>query len=800
MDFALLWIKIHRIWVTRLRTLSISFRPCLKKLRPALMWNYVRFFFRKIKIQKEYAALNFVGLTLGMACFIFVFLWVKYEHSYDRFHDKQDRIFLVLADQGSKAATADSSLLLGPALKKRFKEIEEFCRIRFKNASLIGTRYHEQKFYLADSTFFQIFTFPFVRGNPKTALSELNAIVITEETAARYFGDKNPLGQTLHVRQFDEEFKVTGVVKDIPLNSHIRFDLVARIEWMGKALLESKEPACFTYLLLRPEVSQEELDQKIRTQTLGLHPLTGVHRDGWDEDRSSRQIYFYLALAVIIWALAGLNFIILSTARFIKNAREVGIRKVSGASRPQILIQHVLESILFSFLALLPALLIVQLTLPFFNSFFGKGLSLVSPTNRFLLLELAGMVLAAGILAGFHPTVILSSVRPHRVLKGSFSMNIEGFRLKKILITFQFSVAIGLILCSFIVFKQLRLIREKGLGFSQNSIVVVPNQIPYEEFKEELIKDTNIVNITAASSRPLQVRDEVIIRLIGEPQDVSFSSTFQMIDFDFFETFEMEIIEGRNFSKYDAWDWKRTCIVNESFAQKLGAVSPVGKKIYFDHPMLPEDLKEVEIMGVVKDYHPYSMHQTVSPFVFRFYPPAHYQVFIKIRPGTIKQTLPLIEQAFKKFNPPFPFYFEFLEDTFGNLYQTETLMGWLFNAFAFSAVLISCIGLFGLASYSAEHKTREIGIRKIFGASLPGLVFRMSREMTSCVLLANIIAWPVVYLMMKKWLENYVFQTNLGLGIFLVSGLFTLFLALLTAGSKIIKIAEANPSDALKYE
>jgi putative ABC transport system permease protein len=775
------------------------------------MWNHVQFFFRKIKMHKKYAVLNLVGLTLGMACFIFVFLWVRYEHNYDRFHDKRDRIFLVLANQGSKEATADSSLCLGPALKKRFKEIEKFCRIRFKNASLIGTRYHEQKFYLADSTFFQIFTFPFVRGDPKTALSELNAIVMTEETAARYFGDENPLGRILHVRQFDEEFKVTGVVKNIPLNSHIRFDLVARIEWMGKALLESKEPACFTYLLLRPEVSQEEFNQKIQLflqkrlnpesiQALRFHPLTGIHRDGLDEDRSSRQIYFYLALAVIIWALAGLNFIILSTGRFIKNAREAGIRKVTGASRSQIVIQHVLESILFPCLALLPALLLVQLTLPFFNNFFGKGLSLMSGNSRFLLLELAGMVLAAGILAGFYPAVILSSVRPHRVLKGSFSLNIEGFRLKKILITFQFSVAIGLILCSFIVFKQLRLIREKGLGFSKNSIVVVPNQIPYEEFKDELIKDANIVNITAASSRPLQVRDEALIRLIGEPQDVSLPSTFQMIDFDFFETFEMEIIEGRNFSKYDTYDWKRTCIVNESFARKLGAASPLGKKLYFDHPMLLEEDKEVEIIGVVKDYHPYSMHQTVTPFVFRVYPPAHYQIFIKIRPGAIKQTLPLIEQTFKKFNPPFPLYFEFLEDTFGDLYRSETLMGWIFNAFAFSAVLISCIGLFGLASYSAEHKTREIGIRKIFGASVPGLVFRLSREMTSCVLLANIIAWPVVYLMMKKWLENYVFRTNLGLGIFLVSGLFTLFLALLTAGSKIIKIAEANPSDALKYE
>lgn len=797
--------------MTRLRKLFISSSHCLKKLRPDLLWNHVRFFFRKIKMQKEYAALNLAGLTLGMACFIFVFIWVKYEHSYDRFHDKRDRIFLVLADQDPQETTPNSSLLLGPALKKRFKEIEKFCRIRFKNASLIGTRYHEQRFYLADSTLFQIFTFPFVRGDPKTALSELNAIVITEETAARYFGDKNPLGQTLHVRQFDEEFKVTGVVKNIPQNSHIRFDLVARIDWLGKAMLESKEPACFTYLLLRPEVSQKELNQRLQLflqnhlnpesiQTLHLHPLTGVHRVGLDEDRSSRQIYFYLALSVIIWVLASLNFIILSTARFIKNAREAGIRKVSGASRSQIVIQHVLESILFSCLALLPALLLVQLTPPFFNSFFGKGLSLVSGTNRYLLLELAGMVLAAGILAGLYPAVILSSIRPNRVLKGRFSLNIEGFRLKKILITFQFSVAIGLILCSFIVFKQLRLIREKGLGFSQNSIVVVPNQIPYKEFKEELIKNANIVNITAASSRPLQVRDEALIRLIGEPQDVSFSSTFQMIDFDFFETFEMEIIEGRNFSKYDAYDWKRTCIVNQSFTRKLGAVSPLGKKLYFDYPMLPEDLKEVKIIGVVKDYHPYSMHQTVSPFVFRFYPPAHYRIFIKIRPGTIKQTLPLIEQAFKKSNPPFPFYFEFLEDTFSDLYRAETLMGWLFNAFAFSAVLISCIGLFGLASYSAEHRTKEIGIRKIFGASVPGLVFRLSREMTSCVLLANIIAWPVVYLMMKKWLENYVFRTNLGLGIFLVSGLFTLFLALLTSGSKIIKIAEANPSDALKYE
>jgi putative ABC transport system permease protein len=774
-----------------------------KMIQKALLKKHVRFFFRKLRKQKEYAYLNILGLTLGIACFIFVFLWVRYERGYDKFHDKRDRIFLVLTE--NEETTAYSSLSLGPRLRKNFKGIEQFCRIRFKNASLIGTRFYEQNFYLADSTLFQIFTFPFVRGNPETALAETDSLVITEETAARYFGDKDPLGEVLHVRQFNARFKVTGVVQDIPKQSHIRFDLVARIEWMEKAISENETGACFTYIFLHPKTSAQDLAQDLDRnpksgQILRLEPLTHIHRNGWDEDKSVSQLYFYLAIVFIILALAGINFIILNTVRFVKNAKEVGIRKVGGASRSQIIIQYVTESILFSCLAFLPALLLVHMALPVFNNFTGKELSLFTGDFGLYFVALIGIILTAGFLAGLYPALILSSIRPDQVLKGKLSLDIKGFRFKKILITLQFSVAIGLILCSFIVFKQLRLIKEKGLGFSRNSIIIVPNQTPYEKFKEKLLEDPNITHITASSNRPVQVRDEVFIRTAGQPETTSFPASYSMVDFGFFETFEMEILEGRSFQETYPWDQNRTCLINESAVRMLGMEFPLGKKIYFDHPAFAEDYKELEIIGIVKDYHFQSMHQAVGPFVFRFHRLWHYLVFIKIKPGHVQQTLPLIEKVFKEFNPLDPFYFEFLEDTFNNLYREEVLMGWFFNGFGLSAVMISCIGLFGLASFSTEYRTKEIGIRKIFGASVPGLVLRLTKELMSCVFLANIIAWPIVTITMNQWLKNYVWRAPLGWGLLLLSCLFTLFLVLLTSSSKIVKIAEANPIDSLKYE
>ena len=777
----------------------------------ALLWNYGRFLFRKIRMQKEYAALNIIGLALGLALLIFVYLWVEYEHSYDWFHDKHERIFLVITDRAGKETIPYSSLSLGPALKKELKEVEKFCRIRFNNASLIGTRFHEQRLYLSDPTLFSIFAFPFVKGDPQTALEELNSIVITEETAARYFGDQNPLGKTLHIRQFNTHLKVTGVVKNIPPNSHIRFDLVARIEWLGNTMLESEKPSCNTYLLLDSKDSKQKVNKKIHEylgkdsesgsiKALRLHPLTRIHWDRLDGDKSIKHIYFYLGITVVIWALASINLMILGASRFIKNAKEIGIRKVCGASRFQIMIQHLTESIMLSCIAFLPALVSVILFVPYFNHIFGKELGLHSRNYVFFLVKLVGIIPVSGILAGIYHAFVLSSIRPERVLKGRLSLDNQGFKLKKFLISIQFSVAIGLILCSFTVFKQLRLIKEKGLGFSSNSIVVVPKQVPYEAFREKLLENPNIVNITAASTRPIQARDEVYVRLAGQPQNTSFLAEYSMVDFEFFEMFGLKIVQGRSFSSNNPRDRNRTCVINESAARKLGSSFLLGKKIYFDHPAFAEDYKELEIIGIIEDHNLLSMHQALNPFIFRFYRPWHYLIFIKIKPGYIQKTLPWIEQVFKMFNPQLPFYSEFLDDTFSDLFMSEILMGWFFNAFGFSAILISCIGLFGLASYSAEYRTKEIGIRKIFGATVPGLVLNLSRELASCVILANIFAWPIVYFIMNKWLENYAIRTSLSLSLFLLTGLFALLLALLTSSSKIIKIAVANPIESLKYE
>ncbi len=762
--------------------------------------------------------MNIAGLAIGMACFIILALWIQDELSYDKFHKKKDRIFRIAIKDTDNKKTYHTSWLLAPSLKANYPEIIDFCRIRFKNASLVqreDLRYHEQRFYLADPSIFRIFTFPFIEGDPNTALSELNSIVITEKTASRYFGRDNPIGKQLHVHQFNADFTVTGVIKNIPANSHIQFDLITRIEWMGKQRMESWDLSGFTYVMIHPSASAANVNSSINnffreyvnpqsSQMPFLQPLTRVHLEGLEETGTKSQVYLFAVLAAFILILACINYTNLSTSRSIKKAKEVGIRKVIGATRQKIVNQYYGEAVFLSFLALFSALAVVLLALPSVNRFLGMKLRAVDITNGLFCLILVGLVLLTGILAGSYPAVFLSAFRPARVLKGNFNLGPRGMSFRKILITFQFSIAIGLVICSIVVYKQLHLIKEKNIQFNRDSVVTVSNNqelmTKFEGFKERLMEEPDILNVTASSSRPFLVRDEVNIRLEGQPENQSFAATYSMVDYDFFETFEMKITQGTGFLKNAPEDRIKTCVINESAARRMGIEFPLGKKVYFNHPDFAEAYKELEIIGVVKDFHFRSMHQAIGPFIFRFYRPWHFRIFIKIKPGNVQEALNRIEDTFKRYAPSHPFYYEFLDDAFSELYQAEIQMGYIFSFFGVIAICISCLGLFGLASYTIEQKTKEIGIRKIFGATIRGIAFSLSKEITQGVLMANLLTWPIVYVVMNRWLQNFAYRINLGLDVFILSALLAQFIALMTIALKTVRAAATDPVEPLRHE
>ena len=761
--------------------------------------------------------MNIFGLAVGMACFVLAALWLNYEWSFDRFHVQRNRIFQILAKSKNNELNSDLSLRLGPILKKNCLEITDYCRIRFKNASLIqheNLRFHEQSFYLADSSLFKIFTFPFIYGNPDTALAETNSIVLTEATAQKYFGSEDPMGKTLRVLQFDADFTVTGVIEKIPPNSRLRFDLVAGIEWMGPERLESWEPSSATFVLLSSQATPQEVVPKINNlikelkepvsfSDLALQPLTRMFQEGSQPAGSLKQVYVYSIIAVFVLLLACINFINLSTAGSIKRAKEIGVRKITGASRKQLLVQCLCESTLLSLLAFFLALVIVQISLPAVNQLLAKEFSLVGLSRSYLLLIVLAIIPVTGILAGSYPAIFLSSFAPVHMLKGKFNPNFKGLLFRKILITFQFSVSIGLIICSLTILKQLRLFKATSPGINQNSIIEITCDkeffTRFSAFKEALLENSEILNVTAASNRPAQVRDEVFIRPSDQSEENSILAAFNMVDFDFFETFEMELVQGRSFQRAAPEDRTHSCVVNESALRKLGIDAPIGKQVYFDHTDFAKDYNTLRIIGVVKDFHYRSLHQAVGPFVFRFHRPWHFRIYIKILPGKFPTTLVHIEKVYKKYAPNYPFYFEFLDDTFNELYKSEIQLGKLFGVFGIITILISSIGLYGLASYSAELRIKEIGIRKVMGASTTGLVVALTKQFAATVLMANVYIWPVAYLVMESWLKQYATRAHIGLDVLFFAALITQTVAIGTVSIRALKTAAANPVEALRF-
>jgi len=797
--------------------------------------NYVKITLRNIAKYKGYSFINIAGLAIGMACTIFILLWVQDELSYDGFHENKDNIFRVVTkfeNEGNTFYGAQTSAPVAPYLKNNFPEIQKSTTVC--NSWLTGNsrniiKFGEKSFYtdnliLTDPSFFDIFSFPFIRGDKSNALENPNNVVLTQSIAAKCFGSDDPISKTIQVD--GNPVIVTGVVADVPQNSHLQFDMVLPLTHVrntdrGFFLTKWDSYGFATYVYLQDGVAINEIDQKIddliikndprfgdTAAHIFLQPLSKIRLFNVDGTVGfMRYVYIFSTIAVIILLIACINYMNLSTARSEKRAKEIGLRKVVGSKRANIIRQFFSESLLYAFISFLISIFIVIIFLPQFNELTGKQIDF-NYTNPGLLFGLVLVALFTGIISGSYPALYLSSFIPIDILRKSKSTGAKKSLLRKTLVVIQFSLSIGLIISMRIVSNQVGYMRNAEIGFEKENIITLPVsggiENIVESFKHELKANPGIVSVSLKSSSPLSSgATSGTISWEGKKPDQQVNWCHPMVDHDYFKTLNMKIVKGRDFSREIQSDLQQGFILNEEAVRQGDIENPVGKQIIVNG-------ENGMIIGVVKNAQLSSLRFTIPPEVYhlsRTFREQFQTLFIKIDAGEddhqfnkISASLAHIENVWKKFMPDSPFEYRFLDETLENQYRSEIRISNILNYFTFLAVFLSCLGLLGLTSFMAEQRTKEIGVRKVLGASITGIVILLSKEFTKWVLIANVIAWPLAYYFMNKWLQEFAYRINIGIGTFIASALIALVIALLTVSFLTIKAALANPVKSLRYE
>ncbi|UCE06948.1 MAG: ABC transporter permease, partial [bacterium] len=740
---------------------------------------------------------------------------------YDRFHKNAENIFrVIINDQNYGVVWPVVSIPVGSTLKQEFPEVKDFTRVSdFRG---LVTR-DEKKFYeigaYVDPSFFEIFSFSFIEGNPQTALLLPNSVIISQQMARKFFMNEDPLGKKLKLNN-DLILTITGVIENIPSNSYFDMDFFAPFEIFKK---RDRDPThwgrfqIFTYVLLRDKISSKEFETKIAGllqehnvrsgPRLELEPLLRIHLHAADGGGDIRYIYIFSIIAVFILTIACINFVNLSTAQSSSRAKEIGMRKVTGAKRIELIKQFMGESLLISLIAFIIAMVLVILLLPVFNNLTDKQLILSFQDNWNLIPGFVGIVLFSGMLAGSYPALLLSSLKPVHSLRGSIIPS-QGKRkkasFKKTLVVFQFSISVFLIIATLVIFKQLHFIRNKNLGYQKEHIISVPlrgNALQqHEVFKNELLRDPRVLHGSATSEVPVHI-GKIHTGYDWEGKDPQKESRMNEInvDYDFIKTLNMTIAQGRDFSKDNIRDRSEAYIINEAAMKAMEIQSPVGKR--FAAPS-HDGMREGTIIGVVKDFHFKPLHDQIDPLVMLINPDGYNHLCIRLQsdianlPGVLKN----IENIWNKFASDFPFSYNFLDETFNRLYRSEQKTGTIFGYFSIFAIMTSCLGLFGLTAQVTEQRTKEIGVRKVIGASVQGITLLLSKDFMKWIIIANIIACPAAYFAMKEWLQNFAFHTEMGIGIFLLSMLLAFGIALITVSYQSIKASVANPVESLRYE
>lgn len=780
--------------------------------------SYFKIAIRNLFKNKLYSFVNIAGLAIGMSACILILLWVTDEISFNRFNKNIDSIFAIPQTQHYQTigdfTVMPTPIPLAPALKQEIPEIKYATRYESylgKSKITFKDKTFNQQVNFADPDFFKIFSFDFIEGDKQNALRDKSSIIITKEMAEKFFADENPVGKILRM---DDKYDmiVSGVVKDIPKNSDIQFDMLIPISLLSDAgynMTNWGQNMLVTYVMLNNPVQANEVTKKIEgrlkkeinASTAGklfLFPFNKLHLHSiTGKGGRIETVTIFSIIAFFILVIACINFMNLATARSVKRATEVGIKKAVGASRFRIAKQFFGESILYTFISLAFAVLFVEILLPLFNNISGKELTL-GQVNGATILLIITVTLITGLLAGIYPAIYLSGFKPVEVLKNKLSAKTSKFSLRQVLVVVQFAISIILIVGTTIVYLQMNFILNKNLGLDKDNIVYLnlsdQQRENSEALKTELLRNSNIKSATTTSNLPIFIYNNGGgWKWEGKDPNQDELVTSLVADNDLLKTYNIKLKYGRYFSKEYPGDDSLSLVINETFANLMGIQDPVGKTLSRGGS------RHWNIVGVVKDFNFLQLQRDIGPMVI--WPNTHNGILsVKLNNADLSSTLNYIKSVCQKFDPKFVFEYDFLDKTYEESYKSERRLGEIFNSFAVLAVIISCLGLLGLAAYVAELKTKEIGIRKVLGASTTGITYALSKQFIFWVLLANIIAWPVAYYFMNKWLQDFAYRIDMPYWVFLGAALLAIVIAVITVSSQAIKAANSDPIKSLRYE
>ena len=805
--------------------------------------NLLKLAIRHLIRHRSYVVINIFGLAVGLTCSILIGLFILHELSYDRFYSNADRIYRIYIDGKigeSELKVAYTSAPIGRTLASEIPDIIEAVRIasfgevvmRYQDKSYIVDR-----FVQADSNFFRVFSIPLLMGDTEQVLNKPHTMVLTRSAAKRYFGTDNPVGKMIRVGTDTAYYTVTGVCEDVPENTHLEFDMMGSFITNLRAHEESWLNNSFnTYLLLAAGATKEGVEEKIipilrkhlgpeveqymgitldqfaqsgNRYNLYLQPLRDIHLDpsiqqDFKQPNDKRYLYIFAVIAILILVIAAINYMNLSTARSANRAHEVGMRKVLGSNRGMLIWQFLSESVIMGIIALVTAILLLELLLPYFNRLIRMNLSLAYFDSWYTMPLLVLLALVMGILSGSYPAFFLSTFRPTAVLSGILKRGMKSAVLRSILVVMQMTISIAIIFCTLVIFRQVHYMLNKDLGFDKENLMVIGKVHALGDrintFIDEVKKIPGVVNASHSTSVPAHPNNNNGYLIEGKQNDQMILMNTTWTDMDHLDTYGMKLVEGRYFSKEFSTD-SFACVINESAVGQFGLEKPVGTRFIAPGPS-PEERIILTVIGVVRDFHFMSLKHAIYPSIFRNAGNGNNWGYITFRllPERREKTVQMIDAKWKEFTENDPLQYFYLDEDFNRQYQEDRRTGSLSFVFAILAIIIASLGLFGLTSFTAEQRTREIGIRKVQGATIPGIVLMLARETSLLIFISTIIAWPAAWYFMKNWLENYSYRIQITPMEFFVSLVITLLIAWATIAWQSFRAARTNPAEALRYQ
>jgi putative ABC transport system permease protein len=810
-------------WHHVLKTVFIIF--CYKTYwRFSMFKSYFITAIRNMLRQKGYSFINIMGLAIGIACCLLIVLYVGFEMSYDSYHQDADRIYRIgthIDRPAHKETYGQSCVPMAPYLNQNFPQVEQAARISPRGDVLVKSGdkvFFENNIFYADKGILDIFTIPFIKGNPEKAISKPGTIVISQSKAKKYFGNEDPLGKTIALDSTD--YLITGIVKDPPLNTHFKYDFLASIHnltWLERWKDRWGVLMVYTYVKLAPHANNDNFIERIisnaRTfnasgveNSYFFQPVKDIHLHSYKFDWRASQtkplhLYIFSAIAALILIIASINYINLSTARFATRAKEIGVRKAVGAGRNQLIHQFMSESLLTTLISAAAAVAIVFISLPVFNRLIEFHFTVRDFFRQDLLISIICIILFSGLIAGSYPAVILSAFKPVNILKGQLRSGTKSSKARKSMVIMQFTISIILIISTLVVYRQLHYMENENLGFSKDQKLIITIKTRsnlssnYQTVKSEFLQHSRITGATVSSGIPGRIGTQGIFRLINKTEAEGQQMKFFYVDRDFIPEYEIKLAAGNPVLKPSSSEQRSITIINEAAARAFGFQSPqdaVGKDLV--------GWNAWRIEGVIEDFNFVGLQEKIEPLIVMIMPFNFRYITLTISTEEISQTLSFISDKWKELFPGIPIEYYFLDEDFDRYYLSEEKTGKLVGIFALLGIFVACLGLFGLSCFMAEQRTKEIAIRKVHGAKVLNIISLQIEDFIKWIFSAVIIAWPIVYFITTKWLQSFAYRIALDVWIFILSGLAAFLIALLTVSYQSIKAATANPVDSLRYE